>query len=108
MQHHVFDNGAAAQTRMDHVARYRDGAKRWMDIAGVLALAPVAVPLVAMMWVLVRLGGGPGFYGQQRIGRGGAAIYLLENPHHGSGCAGKVTGVSIAESVGSAGMEPKL
>ncbi|MFN3147473.1 MAG: sugar transferase [Paracoccaceae bacterium] len=47
-------------------------AKRVLDLGGVLALAPLAVPLVAMLWVMVRLGSrGPGFYGQERVGRGG-------------------------------------
>lgn len=47
-------------------------AKRALDLGGVLALAPLAVPLVAALWVMVRLGSrGPGFYGQERVGRGG-------------------------------------
>jgi len=59
-------NGRAAQAR-----RYRDGAKRGMDIVVSLALAPVWMPLVALVWALVRLDGGPGFYGHARVGRDG-------------------------------------
>ena len=51
--------------------RYRDGAKRRLDRAGVLALLPIAAPLVALLWCAVRLTGGPGFFAQERVGLDG-------------------------------------
>lgn len=48
---------------------YMARGKRALDIVGVLALAPVAVPLVAGLWVAVRLDGGPGFFGHERVGQ---------------------------------------
>jgi lipopolysaccharide/colanic/teichoic acid biosynthesis glycosyltransferase len=46
-----------------------------LDLCAVLALAPLAVPLVAVLWALVRIGSpGPGFYGQPRVGRGGRSF----------------------------------
>ncbi len=49
--------------------RYVTRGKRVLDVAGVLVLAPVAVPLVAVLWGAVRLDGGPGFFGHDRVGR---------------------------------------
>lgn len=45
--------------------------KRVFDLLMVLMIVPVALPIVAVLWLLVRLDGGPGFYSQMRIGRGG-------------------------------------
>jgi len=54
--------------------RYADGAKRVLDVAGVLALAPVVLPVVGGLWVAVTLDGGPGFFGHTRVGRDGVAF----------------------------------
>jgi exopolysaccharide biosynthesis polyprenyl glycosylphosphotransferase len=44
--------------------------KRGLDMAGVLVLAPLWLPLAAVIWVLVKLGAdGPGLYHQERVGR---------------------------------------
>lgn len=53
------------------VVRYRDGAKRVLDIAGVLALAPLAVPLIGVLWGLARCDGGPGLFAHGRVGQDG-------------------------------------
>ena len=50
---------------------YRDRAKRVLDVALVLASAPVTVPLIALMAFLVSLDGAMPFYRQARIGRAG-------------------------------------
>ncbi|WP_245759614.1 sugar transferase [Poseidonocella sedimentorum] len=50
------------------------GWKRGLDIVLALALVlPVAL-IVAVLWGLVRLDGGPGFYGHRRVGEGGRAF----------------------------------
>jgi len=46
-------------------------AKRLVDIALALFLAPILLPSIATLWCLARLDGGPGFYGHVRVGRGG-------------------------------------
>ncbi len=51
---------------------YQAGLKRIFDIALVLMILPVLLPLTVFLWLLVRLDGGPGFYSQPRIGRDGA------------------------------------
>lgn len=50
---------------------YRAFGKRVFDLVLVLAGAPLALPLVGVLWLLVRLDGGPGFYAHRRIGAGG-------------------------------------
>ncbi|WP_236861036.1 sugar transferase [Brevirhabdus pacifica] len=65
------DGSPRGAGRAARALRYRDGLKRGMDVAGSLALAPLWLPLVALCWALVRLDGGPGFYGHARVGRDG-------------------------------------
>ena len=54
---------------------YRRCGKRALDVALVLLAAPFALPVVAAAWLLTRLGGAPGFYRQERIGRGGRRFH---------------------------------
>jgi lipopolysaccharide/colanic/teichoic acid biosynthesis glycosyltransferase len=55
---------------------YRDRAKRALDVALVLLSAPVTLPLIAVMALLVSLDGGAPFYRQRRIGRAGRVFGL--------------------------------
>lgn len=50
---------------------YSDWLKRPFDVLAVIAAAPFLAPLVALLALLARLDGGPSFYGQARVGRGG-------------------------------------
>ncbi|MEO0402558.1 MAG: sugar transferase [Pseudomonadota bacterium] len=45
--------------------------KRLFDIVLSLFAALVLVPLIAVLWVIVRADGGPGFYSQKRVGKNG-------------------------------------
>ncbi len=72
MQHQVFDDNTAAKQRMAQTEYYRDGAKRWLDIIGVILLSPLVLPLIALLWVLVRLDGGAGLFGHLRVGKDGS------------------------------------
>lgn len=45
--------------------------KRMLDLALCLVTAPLSVPLVGLLWLLVRLDNGPGFFGHDRIGQNG-------------------------------------
>jgi len=45
--------------------------KRALDVTLILLAAPFVLPLIALLAVLVALDGGPAFYGQTRLGRGG-------------------------------------
>jgi len=45
--------------------------KRGFDVVAGLLLAPLACVLIAFVWGLVRLDGGPGLFGHTRVGRDG-------------------------------------
>ncbi len=43
--------------------------KRVFDIVFALLLLPVVAPIIALLWCIVRLDGGPGFFGHTRVGK---------------------------------------
>ncbi|ATG37595.1 sugar transferase (plasmid) [Phaeobacter piscinae] len=45
--------------------------KRLLDILLALILFPVLTPVIALLWVISRRDGGPGFFGHTRIGKDG-------------------------------------
>lgn len=51
--------------------RYTGVPKRAFDIFLSLLILPVVAPVLAVLWVLTRMDGGPGFFGQERVGRDG-------------------------------------
>ena len=51
-------------------------SKRLFDIAATVAIAPIALPLVGLLALLVRLDGEKAFYSQMRIGKEGKAFRL--------------------------------
>lgn len=57
---------------------YRNHFKRGFDIAFVIAVAPIAVPLIALMAFLVALDGGRPFYRQMRVGRHGEIFGMVK------------------------------
>lgn len=50
---------------------YSRSGKRIFDILFALFLLPVLVPVILILWGIVRLDGGPGFFGHTRVGRNG-------------------------------------
>ncbi|MEI4470343.1 sugar transferase [Frigidibacter sp. MR17.24] len=50
---------------------YSRRIKRAIDIVLVLILAPAVLPATLIFWVLTRMDGAAGFYGQERVGREG-------------------------------------
>lgn len=57
---------------------YRNGLKRVFDLGFAVLIAPLVLPLIGVLWALVRLDGGSGFYRQKRVGRGGATYWCLK------------------------------
>lgn len=55
---------------------YRSGAKRFLDIFLVLATAPVTVPFILLMAVLIALDGSNPFFVQNRLGRNGRVFRI--------------------------------
>lgn len=58
------------------VGVYARHGKRWLDIVLVLAVAPLALFLVAVIGFLILLDGGQPFFSQQRVGRGGRCFRM--------------------------------
>ena len=50
---------------------YRNGGKRLLDLFLVLLAAPLLLPLLAALVLLVRASGGPAFFAQDRLGKDG-------------------------------------
>lgn len=48
---------------------YRGVTKRVLDLVLAVLLLPTLIPVIAVLYVLVRLDGGPGFFGHKRVGR---------------------------------------
>ena len=53
---------------------YDFGFKRLIDMVGAAALLLLIAPVIGVFWLLIRRDGGPGFYGQPRVGRAGRAF----------------------------------
>ena len=64
-------NVRAAQALPPRRGLYRHAFKRVLDISIILLAAPVVVPVVAALAVVVARDGGKPFYSQMRVGRGG-------------------------------------
>jgi len=62
--------------RPRRVGLYRAYFKRAFDMLAVLLAAPFVLPLVLVMGWLVKRDGGPAFYCQDRIGRGGKVFRI--------------------------------
>lgn len=55
---------------------YRNVGKRLLDVTAILLSAPVVVPLVGVLALVVACNGGKPFYSQLRVGRGGRQFRL--------------------------------
>jgi lipopolysaccharide/colanic/teichoic acid biosynthesis glycosyltransferase len=76
----VEDIGAVPVLRFNRPrsGRFQLAAKRAVDIVGVLALAPIAIPLGLLVAAAVRFDGKPVLFRQTRIGRDGRPFTLLK------------------------------
>lgn len=50
---------------------YATFVKRPLDVAMAILMLPVVLPVIALLWFLVRRDGGAGFFGHLRVGRDG-------------------------------------
>lgn len=55
---------------------YRSGFKRVLDVVAVLAAAPIVLPVILLLALLVSLDGHSPIYRQERLGRGGRKFLL--------------------------------
>ncbi len=73
-----FDEGSAPEALSVVLTPYRSFLKRFFDIAFVLALSVVVVPLIAVLAFLIAAWGGSPFYSQARVGRGGRVFRMYK------------------------------
>lgn len=66
----------APPSRLHETCWYRRCGKRALDLAIVLASAPLVVPVVLVFGLLIRHDGGPALYSQLRLGRDGRRFRL--------------------------------
>ncbi|WP_315901587.1 sugar transferase [Salipiger bermudensis] len=52
-------------------ARYNGVQKRVLDLVLSIIMLPALLPVIALLYIAVRLEGGPGFFGHRRVGRDG-------------------------------------
>ena len=48
---------------------YSKAGKRAFDLTLALLISPIVVPVILVLWALTKLDGGPGFFGQVRVGK---------------------------------------
>jgi lipopolysaccharide/colanic/teichoic acid biosynthesis glycosyltransferase len=73
-----FDQNLASKALRHEPSPYRDGLKRLLDVAFVLATAIVTVPLVIVLAAVIWMNGGQPFYSQTRVGRGGRLFRIFK------------------------------
>lgn len=87
MKHQVIHSPVAVGARSFPSGRsgtvYARWGKRTFDIALAVILLPVLLPVILALAGVVALDGGAPFFGHRRVGKGGARVSLLEDPHHG-------------------------
>lgn len=76
MKHYYIDGRIAQQSSPVHDGRieksaYRSVGKRMFDFVFAVMLLPIIAPVIAVLWIMVRRDGGPGFYWQDRVGLDG-------------------------------------
>ncbi|MEI4488236.1 sugar transferase [Frigidibacter sp. MR17.14] len=84
----MFDFTAPAATRSPSLTEvrprgltrgiWRRGGKRLFDLALVLMMAPIALPLILVFAALVKIDGGKAFYTQERVGRNGRIFRMIK------------------------------
>ena len=70
------DLGFAGTATADPVGAYRAGFKRVFDVLAILGAAPLVIPVMVLLALIVALGGGNPFYTQRRVGLNGN-IYTM-------------------------------
>lgn len=67
-----------AKPRLADFGLYRDVLKRFFDLAFVLAVLPIILPALGVLYLVVRRDGGPFLFRHERIGIGGETFHCLK------------------------------
>lgn len=62
-------SASAGVSRRPRSGIYAAFGKRVCDLVFAFALLPILIPVIAVLWGLTRLDGGPGFFGHKRVGK---------------------------------------
>ena len=65
---------AVSSDAANQISSPKNGTKRLFDLVVVIFVLPVLSPLIVLLWLIVRMDGGPGFFGHERIGRNGVSF----------------------------------
>ncbi|NVO27981.1 sugar transferase [Donghicola sp. C2-DW-16] len=65
------NGGPAQRSGAGDLLSYEGALKRVADIVLAILLLPILLPIIGVFYLIVRMDGGPGFYGHTRVGREG-------------------------------------
>ncbi len=82
MKHEEFSSLSATQVgvipSIDDKNLYSKYLKRAFDLLFAIALLPVLLPIIAVLYVLTRINGGSGFFAHERVGQNGQTFKCLK------------------------------
>ncbi len=70
----VSDRNRRQVLRQESQTFYMTYGKRIFDLVLGVLLLPILVPVIAALWAVTRMDGGPGFFGHRRVGRNGKSF----------------------------------
>ncbi|SCM66086.1 exopolysaccharide production protein [Donghicola eburneus] len=65
------NRGGPAGSGVAYLLRYEGALKRVADIILAILLLPMLLPIIGLLYLIIRSDGGPGFFGHKRVGREG-------------------------------------
>lgn len=72
------DGRLVTESTIPPVSFYTRFGKRFVDILICLIAAPFVIPMVLLCALMIRVDGGPAFFTQKRLGRGGRVFSILK------------------------------
>ena len=72
------DQRVTVETTIPPTSFYTRFGKRFLDILVVILIAPIVLPLVLLCALAIRADGGPAFFLQKRLGRGGRVFPIVK------------------------------
>lgn len=72
----VIEAASEARSRRVPIGFYRRFAKRLIDLVLVVLAVPAVIPVLIVLALIIKADGGPVFYSQERVGRGGRTFRM--------------------------------
>lgn len=67
----IYDTSVAAYFELDQKTFYANHGKRLAGIILAILISPIVVTVIAVLWLMIRAGGGPGCFAHERVGQHG-------------------------------------